>query len=216
MTSLYADLAKLIKSPRGRRIVLYRNAEEQKYLEDWLSSGNGSLPAEISATAAIPAVNLLDKCDLCPSATGRKKSAGNGANGVMILLNAPALLQRREMDLFRRESADLLKNMITATGLKLEECYLTNLIKCDSCDPVVRPSDMLANCLNVFRQELEKVKPGIVIVMGDIKGIQRIVNESEGIHWYTIHHPVTIVKNPELKRPAWNTLQLVIDRLKES
>ena len=72
MTSLYADLAKLIKSPRGRRIVLYRNAEERKYLEDWLSSGNGSLPAEISATAAIPAVNLLDKCDLCPSATGRK------------------------------------------------------------------------------------------------------------------------------------------------
>jgi len=197
-------------------MIPYRDEEERRFLESWLSSGTGNRPLQPGPSfAAEPSPDLLVECKRCPSAAGRKKPSGSGSNGVLVLLNAPSMLQRSEMDLLRKESAQLLKKMIEATGLRFDECYFTNLIKCDTNDPVVRPSDMLANCMDVFRQELEHVKPRIVIVMGDIKVIQRTVNESRGIHWFTIHHPVTIVKNPELKRTAWNTLQLVMDKLKE-
>ena len=216
MPSPFADLAGFIRTPEGRRVVLYKNDDELRFLESWLSSGipvgtQDDKPHNTMESAR----DLLAECDRCPSATGRKKPSGSGTNGVMVLLNAPSMLQRSEMDLLRKDSAVLLKNMIGATGLKLEECYLTNLIKCDTTDPIVRPSDMLSNCTDVFRQELERIRPRIVIVMGDIKVIQRTVNESKGINWFTMHHPVTIVKNPELKRSAWNTLRLVMDKLKE-
>ena len=59
------------------------------------------------------------------------------------------------------------------------------------------------------------MKPRIVIVFGDIMPLQKIVKGSVDIFWYNIEHPITLIKNPDLKRPAWSTLKLVMAKMKE-
>jgi hypothetical protein len=45
--------------------------------------------------------------------------------------------------------------------------------------------------------------------MGEILPIQNVVNSSKGITWFNTEHTISLIKNPELKRPAWETLKLV-------
>ena len=51
--------------------------------------------------------------------------------------------------------------------------------------------------------------------MGDILPLQNVVKSSSGISWFNTDHPVTLLKNPDLKRPAWETLKLVKKRYAE-
>ena len=71
------------------------------------------------------------------------------------------------------------------------------------------------NCVNVLKSEMDFVKPKIIIVMCDIIPIQNIVHSSRGVLWYAVEHPITILKNPELKRKTWNTLKVVIEKMRE-
>lgn len=73
----------------------------------------------------------------------------------------------------------------------------------------------MKNCEPIITREIEIIRPLVVIVFGDIIPLQRTIKESRDIFWYNIDHPITIIKNPELKRPAWNTLKLVMAKLGE-
>ena len=105
--------------------------------------------------------------------------------------------------------------MITAIGVDFESCYTTNVVKCETGDSLYSPSDMFLNCEEIIRKEMMLINPEIAIVMGEIVALQKIINDSEGIAWYNVEHPLTLLKNPDLKRTAWNTLKLIMAKIKE-
>ncbi len=133
----------------------------------------------------------------------------------MVVLNAPRMANKAELRIHRTESADLLKKMINAIGLELHECYVTNLIKCETSDPFVKPSDMLRNCLDILKAEIDMKKPQLGIVMGELIPLQPVIKSVKGISWYNTEHTLSLIKNPELKRPAWETLKLARKRYLE-
>lgn len=193
-------------------LIVCRNNDERIYLKRYLSrdgrvsNGEPELPVKPGKTA---------ECSLCRGIVDRKKPFGSGINGVMVLLNAPALTSKMEIDFYRAESADLLKKMLGSIGLVFSECYITNLIKCDTADPLIKPSEMVKNCLPVLKSEIETVKPKIIIVMGEIVPLQPVVNTTRGISWFNTEHSISLLKNPDLKRPAWETLKLVKSKIME-
>jgi uracil-DNA glycosylase family 4 len=190
---------------------LYKTAEERLFLYGWINKAAIS-PPEINDESVIASI---ENCNKCKNVKERKKGFGTGANRFMVLLNAPQMMNRIEMSLHRSESVDLLKKMLKAIGLELAESYTTNLIKCESTDPFTKPSDMLKNCLGILEKEIVFFNPEIILVMGDIIPLQGIVKGSSGITWFNTDHPVSILKNPDLKRPAWETLKLVKNRYAE-
>ena len=133
----------------------------------------------------------------------------------MVILNAPVMMNRIEITLYKSESGGLLRKMIKAIGFELEDCYTTNLIKCESDDALTKPSDMIKNCTLILEKELAFYKPEIVIVMGEILPLQGIVKTSSGITWFNTEHPVALIKNPGLKRSAWETLKEVKKKYRE-
>lgn len=185
--------------------VLYKTAEEMLFLHGWLNK------EELSSTdlkeESIAA--LIDRCEKCKKVKEKKKGFGTGGNRIMVILNNPVMINRIEMTLYRNESADLLRKMVKAIGFELEECYTTNLIKCESDDAFTKPSDMIKNCMTILERELNYFKPEIIIVMGELLPLQKVVKESSGVLWFNTDHPVSLLKNPDLKRPAWETLKLV-------
>ena len=74
---------------------------------------------------------------------------------------------------------------------------------------------MYRNCTGFLSDDIALTEPRVVLVFGDIVPLQKIVNESRGLFWYNIEHPLTLLKNPDLKRPAWSTLKLAQKKIAE-
>jgi len=201
-------LSSLLKDRRSMKTVLiYRGDEELDFIKDLLR--RKSVSAEEPVIHDLSENLPIGECNLCPDISERKRPFGTGANGVMVILNSPRLVNKVEIAIHRTESAGLLKKMIKAVGLDLQQCYTTNLIKCESASGLVKPSDMVKNCIGNLQKEIEIIRPKIIVVMGDILPLQTIVNSSRGITWFNTDHPVSLIKNNELKRPAWETLKLL-------
>lgn len=199
-------LALVLREYGEDRVMLFKTSEELDFIKGFLKGDKGSIQ---QFQAAVTPESLINSCSKCSDIVERKNGYGTGENGVMIILNAPRMANKAEIRIHRAESADLLKKMVNAIGLELHHCYVTNLIKCESSDPFVKPSDMLKNCLDILRQEIEMINPRLGIVMGEIIPLQGIIKSVKGVSWYNTEHTISLIKNPELKRPAWETLKTV-------
>src|SRR3990172_5314960 len=210
--TLHSELLSLLKNSYLRsRVILSRGNEEIDRLAGWTCRQDRA-SEEIQHEDLM---KLIESCNKCSGVEDRKIGIGTGVNREMIILNSPQLLNVLEKKILKKESVDLLKKIVQAAGLSFGECYITNLVKCNVRDPLVKPSQTVKNCEYIITREIEIVKPRIVIGFGDIIPLQKIVKGSEKIFWYNIEHPVTLIKNPELKRNAWNTLKLIMTQMRE-
>jgi DNA polymerase len=213
---VYNDLIRLLKNEAKKNpYVLFRNDRELEFLSNWLS-----LPVPAEADPEIKIIDrsiaeIIQKCGKCGNVSEIYYGSGSGKNRVMIVLNPPRLLNRLELRVLKKDSDDLFKKIISSAGLELSECYMTNLVKCESDDFMMKPSGMVENCLEIISLEIAKIKPLMILVMGDIMPLQKIIHESVGITWHNIDHPVTLIKTPDLKRKAWNTIKLAMAAFKK-
>ena len=210
-SSIYKDIAIALKtSSMFKDFTVVKNEEDLLSLYSWLNSEQVS-----ENKKSFKIKDIIDVCNLCENNSEKKYGFGNGVSQIMIILNSPTLMSEFERQVYKIDSQSLMKKMVEALGRPLDKCYTTNIIKCSVKDTILKPSDVLNNCVSILKSEIEFMSPKIIIVMGDIISIQNIVNSSRGIFWYTIDHPITILKNPDLKRKTWNTLKVVIEKMKE-
>jgi len=200
-----SDLTNLIAQAflGNNKSLLFKGEEELAYLKNFLKESTVTLSDKGDNSTR----TLIESCSMCKGVIRRKYSFGTGVNGVMIILNSPRLVTFQELSIFKKESAELLKKMINAINLQLDECYVTNLVKCESSDSLVKPSDMISSCLEILKREIEIVKPSIILVLGEIIPLQSVVKSLHGISWFVTEHTISLIKNPDLKRDAWNTLK---------
>lgn len=193
-------------------LLLYRDADELAFLKKWISEKAGTNTEKaglISPPKNDSLIEMVNKCVKCGNVENKKAGFGTGENGILILLNTPAGISRSERDKLKESSKDLLMKMLGAINLDLKKCYITNLIKCDAENSYKRPGLMLKNCELILQREMREFKPHIIIVMGDDIPIKKMINENKNINWYTIEHPLSLIKNPELKKSAWTVLQKI-------
>ena len=214
---IYRDIITAVKTSLiFKDFTVVKNEDELSYLNSWLSSKR--LVQQSQSTEKkkpLNPKNIIAACTLCKDISEKKHGFGEGVSGIMIILNSPTLMSEIERQAHKTDSQNLMKKMIESLGKPLEKSYTTNLLKCTVKNTMLKPSDILNNCVNNLKSEIEFINPKIIIVMGDIIAIQNIVHSNKGISWYAVDHPVTILKNPELKRKAWNTLKVVIEKMRE-
>ena len=203
-----------------KRLVICRNNDEAVFLNSWISASEKERNLSPAGGDAMHVKEQSDlnlfirNCSKCGASLEKKTGVGSGKNGVMIILYAPRLVGKMEMQFYKKDSADMLKRITASMNLSFGECYITNMVKCESDDPFMKPSLMLSNCLSVLEAELDLVKPKLALVMGDIRPLQKIVSSSE-IFWFAFEHPISMIKNPDLKRSAWETIKNINLKTKE-
>jgi len=211
MLKNYNTIESILQILKDKRLMkntlLFKGDEELKFLIGILKPKSEA--KKITSINDIAADALFSECKICPDIIERKTPFGLGSNKVMIILNAPRMANRIEISIHKSESVEVLKKMVSAIGLEMKECYITNLIKCETGNALIKPSDMVKNCTKILQREIEIIKPKLAIVMGDILPLQGVVNSSKSITWFNTEHTISLIKNPELKRPAWETLKLV-------
>ncbi len=173
----------------------------------------------------------LGDCRRCGLAAGRTKivfGSGSPESELMFIGEAPGHDEDLQGEPFVGAAGQLLTKMIEAMGLRRDEVYIANIIKCrppGNRDPA---PDEVARCEPFLREQIAAIAPRLIIAMGNHAaktllrtelGITRLrgrFHTYQGIPLRPTFHPAYLLRNPEQKRPAWEDLKAVMaemDRL---
>ena len=186
------------------------------------------------APAAQVPVNLDDlqkslancsRCSLCQQRNNIVFGGGNSKARVVLIGEAPG----REEDLqgvpFVGEAGQLLEKILLAMNLSRESVYICNVIKCRPPGNRDPKPDEIATCEPFLKQQLAIIKPEIIITLGrfaaqallktmtPISRLRGQWHEYEGIAVMPTFHPAYLLRNPAGKRPVWEDMKQVMQRL---
>lgn len=214
--NIYSSLISYLKTAQGR-LLLFRGEEELADLKKWLKDKSAAAveaPAGQDVRSDDSIESMISACEKCKNIYNKKTGKGSGESGIVIILNLPGHIDKTERKNLKKESGELLKKMMDAVNVNLGNCYITNMIKCETDDSFNRPGLMFRNCETLLRREIAVIEPEIILVMGDDMPLIKIKHENPGIKWFKVDHPMSMIKNPSLKSPAWKTLQQMMSELK--
>ncbi len=172
--------------------------------------------------------DLISGCYMCGLSAGRTHTVpgeGNPRAALMFIGEAPGYHEDVQGRPFVGRAGELLTKMIEAMGLRREDVYIANIVKCrppGNRDPL--PEEMLA-CEPYLKRQIELIRPKIICALGRI-AIQGLLRETTPIsqlrgQWRTYQniplmptfHPAYLLRNPGGKRFAWEDLKAILARL---
>ena len=166
------------------------------------------------------AVRQCIACDLHATRKNTVFGVGDEQADWMIVGEAPGADEDRQGEPFVGKAGQLLNNMLLAIGLKREQVYIANILKCrppNNRDP--RPEEVL-KCEPFLKRQVELVNPKIILAVGRIaahnllktdtslsklRGKQFSYGENETPLVVT-YHPAYLLRSPQEKRKAWQDL----------
>jgi uracil-DNA glycosylase len=171
----------------------------------------------------------IGDCTRCPLAyAGRRKivfADGDPGARLMFVGEGPGADEDASGVPFVGKAGQLLNNMIQAMGLKREEVYIANIVKCRP--PANRvPEPVEANtCSQFLLRQMDVVQPEVVVALGStaatyLLGARRSLAELRG-RWHNCrgaklvvtYHPAFLLRDPRQKGEAWKDLQMVMAEL---
>lgn len=179
------------------------------------------LLAEIGAEAAA--------CTRCQLAGGRASvvfGMGNPAADLMFVGEAPGAEEDRQGLPFVGRSGELLTKIIEAIELSREQVYIANIVKCrppGNRDP--EPAEVAA-CRGFLERQIALIQPKVLVALGRVAAQTLLGNATTlsrlrgqwhsfaGVPMMVTFHPAALLRNPAFKRPTWEDMQQVRDRLR--
>jgi len=177
--------------------------------------------------AALEAIRKdIGDCTRCPLAyAGRRNIVfGNGDPNARLMFvgEGPGADEDAQGLPFVGKSGQLLNNMIGAMGLKREDVYVANIVKCRP--PANRaPEPVEANtCTQFLLRQMDVVQPEVVVALGATAAMYLLgVRQSlaslrgrfhmvRGAKCAITFHPAFLLRDPTKKADAWKDLQMVM------
>ncbi|MEA2082891.1 MAG: uracil-DNA glycosylase [Thermodesulfobacteriota bacterium] len=154
-----------------------------------------------------------------------KVNAQYPGQSLFIVGDWPCSEDHRQGTPFCGESGELLTNMLKAINLRRDEVYITNVIKCVPPAGHNPSADEITACLPFLMRQTAIVRPRIICLMGDFAA-RSLLGTDKGIlkfrgRFYNFHgtplmptfHPAFLIKYPDMKKGAWNDLQMIQRKL---
>lgn len=153
-------------------------------------------------------------CQRCPLAKGRLNAVpGEGPAHVDILFigEAPGLHEDRQGKPFVGRSGQFLTSLIEEAGLKREQVFITNVVKCrppNNRDPL--PEELSA-CQLYLDEQIELLQPKVIVTLGRISmakfveggrigAIHGRTHNVNGRKVVTMYHPAAALHQPALRQ----------------
>lgn len=168
----------------------------------------------------------IGDCTRCPLAyAGRRKivfADGDPNARLMFVGEGPGADEDLQGLPFVGKAGQLLNNMITAMGLKREQVYIANIVKCRPPGNRV-PEPVEANtCTQFLLRQVDIVQPEVIVALGStaatyLLGVKQSLSGLRG-RWHSCrgaklavtYHPAFLLRDPRQKGEAWKDLQMVM------
>jgi DNA polymerase len=192
---------------------------------------------QVAATApARPDVGSMDwaqlqetvsQCRLCELHGSRTQTVfgtGNRNADWLVIGEAPGRDEDLQGEPFVGRAGQLLNAMLLAAGLKREQVYIANILKCrppNNRDP--RPEEVVC-CEPYLARQIALIQPRIILAVGRIAAQNLLKTDTPigklrgtvhryadtGIPVVATYHPAYLLRSPLDKRKAWADLQLAM------
>jgi len=182
--------------------------------------------ASMDWTALEQAVKACTACGLRAGCTQTVFGVGNRKADWLVIGEAPGADEDKQGEPFVGRAGQLLNSMLAAIGLKREQVYIANILKCrppGNRDP--KPEEA-ALCRAFLERQIALIQPKLILAVGRIAAqnllatdtpIARLrgqVHELHGIPVVVTYHPAYLLRSPSEKRKAWIDLQFAVRTLK--
>jgi DNA polymerase len=177
--------------------------------------------------AALDAIRAeIGDCTRCPLAYAGRHTIvfadGDPKARLMFVGEGPGADEDATGVPFVGKAGQLLNNMIGAMGLKREEVYIANIVKCRP--PGNRtPEPVEANtCSQFLVKQIDIVQPEVIVALGAtaatyLLGVKQSLASLRGL-WHSVrgakvavtYHPAFLLRDPRQKGEAWKDLQMVM------
>jgi uracil-DNA glycosylase len=171
----------------------------------------------------------LGDCTRCKlHQQGRKQivfGVGNAHADLMFIGEGPGADEDAQGEPFVGRAGQLLNNMIKAMGLRREEIYIANVVKCRPPGNRTPERDECETCSPFLMRQIEAIKPKAIVALGAVAAktllaINAPMSEFRG-RWYDFrgtklavtYHPAFLLRDPRQKKEAWKDLQMVMKEL---
>jgi DNA polymerase len=197
-------------------------------------SKSGSDPTKpalnsVSALAAIRQdIGDCTRCKLCD--LGRRQivfGVGNPNADLMFVGEAPGRDEDIQGIPFVGRAGQKLTQIIEAIGLKREDVYIANVIKCRPPDNRNPEPDEVDSCEPFLFRQVDTIKPKVIVALGTfaaksllkttdpISRLRGRVYDYRGAKLVPTFHPAFLLRNPSCRRDVWEDMKKVRALLQE-
>ena len=170
----------------------------------------------------------LGDCTRCKLHKGRTKivfGVGDPHAELMFVGEGPGADEDEKGEPFVGRAGQLLNNMIKAMGIRREDVYIANIIKCRPPGNRTPERDECETCSPFLMRQIAAIQPKVIVALGAVAAktllaINAPMSELRG-HWYDFrgtklavtYHPAFLLRDPRQKKETWKDLQMVMQDL---
>ncbi len=183
----------------------------------------------------------LGDCTRCKlHKQGRKQivfGVGNPRADLMFVGEGPGADEDTQGEPFVGRAGQLLNNMIKAMGIRREDVYIANVVKCRPPGNRTPERDECETCSPFLMRQIAVIKPKVVVALGAVAAKNLLaMNASmaelrgrfydftpagarssdpnwQGTKLAVTYHPAFLLRDPRQKGEAWKDLQMVMKYL---
>ena len=197
-----------------------------------MASGLGPQASGQKQTMKLPTLEevraQIGECTRCKLHKGRHNivfGVGDPRARLMFVGEAPGEDEDLQGFPFVGKAGQLLTKMIEAMGLRRDDVYICNTVKCRPPNNRSPEPDELETCEPFLKGQLAAVKPEVIVTLGKfaaqallrdqtpISRLRGAWRQYEGIPVMPTFHPAYLLRSPGEKGKVWDDLKQVMSKL---
>jgi DNA polymerase len=165
-------------------------------------------------------------CRLCERRTRVVFGAGNPRARLLFVGEGPGAEEDAQGVPFVGRAGQLLTDIITkGMGLRREDVYIANVVKCRPPENRTPQPDEMAACMPFLEAQIACIRPEVIVALG-ATAVQGLLGEKvaitrfrgvwrnfRGIPLMPTYHPSYLLRNPAAKGDVWKDVREVMTRL---
>ncbi|MFZ5874806.1 MAG: uracil-DNA glycosylase [Nitrospirota bacterium] len=189
------------------------------------SSATAGDPASALECLRTDTIGDCRRCGLAPTRTNLVFGVGNPRAELVFVGEAPGAEEDAQGVPFVGAAGQLLTKIIEAMGLRRDDVYIANILKCRPPGNRNPLPDEIASCEPFLIAQLEIIAPTVICALGTFAA-QTLLKTKDPIsrlrgRWHAYHdiplmptfHPAYLLRNPAEKKTVWSDVQAVMARL---
>ena len=167
------------------------------------------------------------KCRLCEQRTHTVFGEGDVDARIFFIGEGPGETEDQTGRPFVGRAGELLNKMVAGMGLRREQTFIANIVKCRPPGNRVPAPDEVATCTPYLERQIEIVRPRAIVTLG-LPATQYMLQTKlsmgrlrgqwqswRGIKLMPTYHPAYVLRNPtyETRAAVWSDLKQVLEEI---
>ena len=172
----------------------------------------------------------LGECTRCKLHAHRAKivfGVGNPDARLVFVGEAPGADEDAQGEPFVGRAGQLLTKIIEAMGMRRDDVYICNIIKCRPPNNRTPEADEIVSCQPFLLQQLRAIAPTYICALGGpatqtllrtkepISRLRGRFHDFHGIPLLPTFHPAFLLRNPSEKKTVWEDMKLLVRHMQQ-